>query len=47
MAGGVPMPFAVPTFALPAWLNAFLGVAGVVAGLDRGLRMAHNPLLDD
>lgn len=44
---GLSMPFAVPTFALPAWLNAFLGVAGIVAGLDRGLRMVHNPLLDD
>lgn len=44
---GLSMPFAVPTFALPAWLNVFLGVAGIVAGLDRGLRMVHNPLLDD
>ncbi len=44
---GVPVSFAVPTFALPAWLNVFLGAAGIVAGLDRGLRMVHNPLLDD
>lgn len=44
---GISAPFAVPTFALPAWLNTLLGVAGIVAGLDRGLRMVHNPLLDD
>ena len=37
----------VPTFGLPSWLNGFLSVAGILAGLDRGLRMKHTPLLDD
>lgn len=37
----------VPTFNLPDWLNCALGVMGIAAGLDRGLRMKHNPLLDD
>lgn len=37
----------VPTFNLPDWLNCALGVIGIAAGLDRGLRMKHNPLLDD
>ncbi len=44
---GFPLGFSVPTFALPAWLNAALTVLGIAAGLDRGLRMVHNPLLDD
>lgn len=39
--------FSVPSFPLPDALNAFLSVAGIIAGLDRGLRMKHNPLLDD
>lgn len=39
--------WSVPTFGLPEWLNAFLSAAGILAGLDRGLRMKHNPLLDD
>lgn len=39
--------WSMPTFGLPEWLNAFLGVAGILAGLDRGLRMKHNPLLDE
>ncbi len=39
--------WSVPTFGLPGWLDVFLGVAGILAGLDRGLRMKHNPLLDD
>lgn len=42
----IPRPD-VPTFALPGWLNGLLGVAGILAGLDRGLRMKHNALLDD
>jgi len=37
----------VPTFGLPSWLNTALGILGILAGLDRGLRMKHNPLLDD
>ena len=37
----------VPTFGLPPWLDGFLSVAGILAGLDRGLRMKHTPLLDD
>lgn len=37
----------VPSFSLPEWLNVLLGVAGIAAGLDRGLRMLHNPLIDD
>ena len=44
---GVPLSFTVPTFALPDWLNTTLGVLGIAAALDRGLRMVHNPLLDD
>ena len=44
---GFPMGFSVPTFALPGWLNTLLSVLGIVAGLDRGLRMTHHPLLDD
>ena len=44
---GFPLEFSVPTFALPGWLNTLLGVLGIVAGLDRGLRMVHHPLLDD
>ncbi len=39
--------WSVPTFGFPEWLNAFLGIAGILAGLDRGLRMKHNPLLND
>lgn len=39
--------WSVPTFGLPGWLDVFLGVAGILAGLDRGLRMKYNPLLDD
>lgn len=42
----VPLP-KVPTLNLPDWLNCALGVMGIAAGLDRGLRMKHNPLLDD
>ena len=37
----------VPTFGLPTWLNTALSILGILAGLDRGLRMKHNPLLDD
>ena len=37
----------VPTFGLPSWLNTALGILGILAGLDRGLRMKQNPLLDD
>ncbi len=44
---GLPLGFSVPTFALSEWLNTLLGALGIVAGLDRGLRMVHNPLLDD
>lgn len=44
----IPMPVTkVPTFGLPEWANALLGVLGILAGLDRGLRMKHNALLDD
>lgn len=37
----------VPVFDLPGWVNTLLGVLGICAGLDRGLRMKHNALLDD
>lgn len=37
----------LPVLPLPSWVNTLLGVLGLVAGLDRGLRMVHNPLLDD
>lgn len=46
----MPLPVSlprVPAFDLPDWLNCLLGVMGVAAGVDRGLRMKHNPLLDD
>lgn len=39
--------WSVPTFALPNWANTVLGIAGVLAALDRAFRMKHNPLLDD
>lgn len=39
--------FSVPTFDLPTWLDAALAILGIFAGLDRGLRMKHVPLLDD
>lgn len=44
---GLPLGFALPTFAFPAWLDVLLSVLGLAAALDRGLRMVHNPLLDD
>ncbi len=42
-----PSGLSVPAFDLPGWLNGVLSVAGILAGLDRGLRMKHNRLLDD
>ena len=39
--------WSVPTFGLPGWLDVFLGVAGILAGLDRGSGMKPNPLLDE
>ena len=42
----LPIPL-VPTFSFPDWLNIVLTFAGIIAGLDRGLRMVHNPLIDD
>ncbi len=44
----VPLPFSkVPTFNLPDGANVALSILGILAGLDRGLRMKHNALLDD
>lgn len=37
----------LPTFDFPEWANTLLGLLGILAGLDRGLRMKHNALLDD
>lgn len=37
----------IPTFSFPDWLNVTLSVGGIAAGLDRGLRMVHNPVIDD
>lgn len=37
----------VPTFSFPDWVNIALSFAGIIAGVDRGLRMVHNPLIDD
>lgn len=37
----------VPTFSLPGWVNIVLSFVGIIAGIDRGLRMVHNPLIDD
>ena len=42
-----PSGLSVPAFDLPGWLNGVLSIAGILAGLDRGLRMKHNRLLDD
>lgn len=39
--------WSVPTFDLPTWLNTTLGVGGLLAALDRALRMKYNPWLDD
>lgn len=44
---GLPLGFALPTFAFPAWLDVLLSVLGLAAALDRALRMVRNPLLDD
>lgn len=43
---GLQLP-SVPVCSLPEWLNVALSVAGIAAGLDRGLRMVHNPVIDD
>lgn len=37
----------VPTFHLPTWLNITLQIGGVLAGLDRALRMTFNRWIDD
>lgn len=39
--------FSVPGLNLPDWANCLLSVLGIAAGIDRGLRMKHNALLDD
>lgn len=44
----IPISIAkLPTLSLPEWANILLGILGILAGLDRGLRMKHNALLDD
>lgn len=37
----------VPTFQLPNWLNITLQIGGVLAGLDRALRMKFNRWIDE
>lgn len=37
----------VPTFELPGWLNLTLQIGGILAGLDRALRMKFNRWIDD
>ena len=37
----------VPTFELPHWLNITLQIGGVLAGLDRALRMKFNRWIDE
>lgn len=37
----------VPTFELPNWLNITLQIGGVLAGLDRALRMKFNRWIDE
>lgn len=37
----------LPTLALPEWANAALGIAGIVAALDRALQIKHSKWLDD
>lgn len=44
---GLPRPFTFPALSLPDWANVLLAIFGLIAGLDRGMRMVHNPLLDD
>lgn len=41
------LDFSVPTFELPGWLNTALQVGGILAGLDRALRMKFNRWIDD
>lgn len=36
-----------PTFDFPVWFNGTMTVLGILAGLDRALRLTHNSLLDD
>lgn len=44
---GYLVGFSVRTFALPGWANIALGIAGILAALDRAFRMKYDPLLDD
>lgn len=37
----------LPTLDLPVWANAILGVAGILAALDRALQLKHSKWLDD
>jgi hypothetical protein len=37
----------LPTLDLPRWANISLAVAGVLAGIDRALRLTHDPLMDE
>ncbi|WP_119698354.1 hypothetical protein [Microbacterium halotolerans] len=37
----------LPTLGLPVWANATLGIAGILAALDRALQLKHNKWLDD
>lgn len=36
----------LPTLELPVWANAVLGVAALLAGLDRALQLKHNKWID-
>lgn len=42
-----PRGYSVPTLELPGWANASITAAGVLAGLERALRLKHNPWLDE
>lgn len=44
---GYILGFSIPSFPLPEWMDLLLGILGILAALDRALRMKHNPLLDD
>lgn len=41
------LDFSVPSFELPRWLDLALQIGGILAGLDRALRMKFNRWIDD
>ncbi|MDN5724878.1 MAG: hypothetical protein L0G99_02950 [Propionibacteriales bacterium] len=43
---GLPA-FEIPAITLTGWVNVLVIIVGGIAGLERGLSMKHNPLIDD